>query len=74
MCSMHCSTPLLEEPCGKNDVDSKSWGLHSVGMMQSRMSDAAEVAVKNCNMTQLVRKVVGPFQQEVKKSLDPWPL
>ena len=25
VCSTHCSTSLLEEPCGMNDVDSKSW-------------------------------------------------
>jgi len=44
-------------------------GFQSVGMMRSRMSDAAEVAIKNCNMTALVRKAAEPFQEEVKKSL-----
>ena len=46
-------------------------GLQSVGMMRSRMSDAAEVAIKNCNTTALVRKAAEPFQEEIRKSLEP---
>jgi len=42
-------------------------GFQSVGMMRSTMSDAAEVAIKNCNTIALVRKAAEPFQEEVKK-------